>query len=136
MAGPTSKDRLDLRVPARPESIPRVRGAVVAFVAKHGHDDPPAIALAVTEAASNAVVHAYPNGPPGEIRVVVCAEPERLVIVVRDWGHGMLPRPDSPGLGLGLPLIASLASDFRVEVAAGQGTLIRMHFKRAVAAVA
>ena len=63
-----------------------------------------------------------------EVRVVACAEPNRLVVVVRDWGTGMRPRPDSPGLGLGLPTIATLASSFDVEAASERGTLLRMHF--------
>jgi anti-sigma regulatory factor (Ser/Thr protein kinase) len=128
-----AKERLDLRVPARPESIPDVRREVVAFAKGHGAGDPHSIALAVTEAAANAVVHAYRAGPPGDVRVVVCAHPDRLEVVVRDWGGGLSPRPDSPGLGLGLPMIASLASDFRVEAASGTGTLIRMQFERTAA---
>lgn len=128
-----AKERLDLRVPARPESIPDVRRAVVAFAEAHGADDPQAIALAVTEAAANAVVHAYRNEPPGDVRVVACAKLGQLEVVVRDWGSGLRPRPDSPGLGLGLPMIASLATDISVEAAADTGTLIRMHFERASA---
>lgn len=131
-----SPQRIDVRLPARPASIPQLRHAVTAFASEHGAEDPHAIGLAVTEAATNAVVHAYTERPPGEVRVVVCAEPERLVVVVRDWGHGMRPRHDSPGLGLGLPTIATLASSFNVEAAEGEGTLLRMHFERARAQAA
>jgi anti-sigma regulatory factor (Ser/Thr protein kinase) len=67
---------------------------------------------------------------------VVCAEPDQLVVVVRDWGTGMRPRPDSPGLGIGLPTIASLANVFDVEAADGVGTLLRMHFTCAAARAA
>ena len=127
-------DRLDLRVAARPESIPGIRREVLGFVVDHEAPDPHAIGLAVTEAATNVVLHAYPADAPGEVRVVVCVEPERFVVVVRDWGTGLRPRTDSPGLGLGLPVIASLATEFRVEAATGHGTLLRMHFTRAPAA--
>jgi serine/threonine-protein kinase RsbW len=131
-ASPT--DRLDLQLPARPESIPRIRHAVVAFATAHGYEDPGAIALAVTEAATNAVLHAYTaHSEPGEVRAVACAEPAQLVVVVRDWGSGMGPRLDTPGLGLGLPTIATLASSFDVEAAEGAGTLLRMHFTRTAA---
>lgn len=128
------KERLDLRVPAQPESIPGIRRTVMAFVDERGAPDPHAIGLAVTEAATNVIVHAYRDAPAGEVRVVVCAEADRFVVVVRDWGSGLRPRADSPGLGLGLPVIASLATEFRVEAADGQGTLLRMHFTRATAA--
>jgi anti-sigma regulatory factor (Ser/Thr protein kinase) len=131
-ASPT--DRLDLRLPARPESIPRIRHAVVAFATAHGYEDPGAIALAVTEAATNAVLHAYTaHSEPGEVLAVACAEPDQLVVVVRDWGSGMGPRLDTPGLGLGLPTIATLASSFDVEAAEGAGTLLRMRFMRSAA---
>ena len=128
-----AKERLDLRVPARPESIPGIRHGVMAFVAERDAPDPHAIGLAVTEAATNVIVHAYRDAEPGEVRVVVCVEREQFVVVVRDWGTGLRPRADSPGLGLGLPVIASLATEFRVEAAEGQGTLLRMHFTREAA---
>jgi anti-sigma regulatory factor (Ser/Thr protein kinase) len=106
----------------------------MAFVSERAAPDPHAIGLAVTEAATNVTLHAYRDDQPGEVRVVVCAEPERFVVVVRDWGTGLRPRADSPGLGLGLPVIASLATEFRVEAAEGQGTLLRMHFTRSESA--
>ena len=51
----------------------------------------------------------------------------QLVIAVRDRGAGLRPRTDSPGLGLGLPLIASVAN--RVEVFDDEpGTRLQMSF--------
>ncbi|MDP9344893.1 MAG: ATP-binding protein [Actinomycetota bacterium] len=127
-------DRLDLRVDARPEAIPRIRREVMSFVAGRHAPDPHAIGLAVTEAATNVILHGYRDGPPGAVRVVVCAEAARFVVVVRDWGTDLRPRTDSPGLGLGLPVIASLATEFGIEAADGQGTLLRMHFERVATA--
>ena len=134
--GAGCSERLDLRVPARAEAIAGVRRAVMEFVEARRAPDVHGIGLAVTEAATNVVLHAYRDGPPGEVRVVVCVEAGRFVVVVRDWGGGMRPRADSPGLGLGLPVIARLADDFRIEAATGSGTLIRMHFDRAEARAA
>lgn len=131
MAKPVAH-QLDVRLPAVAGSIPLARHQVVTFAAQHRMPDPEAIGLAVTEALTNVVLHAYPEDDSGEVRVVACPEPERLVVVVRDWGAGMRPRPDTPGLGLGLPTIATLASAFDVEAAEGRGTLLRMHFERAV----
>jgi len=111
--------------------IRQLREAAVAFARVHELRDPDAVGLAVTEAATNVVLHAYPDGEQGDIRLVMCPEPERIVVVVRDWGHGMRPRPDSPGLGVGLPTIATVAGAFSVEAADGAGTLLRMHFDRA-----
>src|SRR5215216_379515 len=77
------------------------------------------IKLAVTEAASNAVLHGYLDRPPGKVTLRALVEGPDLLIQVIDEGRGMSPRVDSPGLGLGLSLIASFADD--VEIAAGPG---------------
>ena len=45
----------------------------------------------------------------------------------------MLPRTDSPGLGLGLPLIAQMTESLEVHDRAGGGTEIRMAFALAAA---
>jgi anti-sigma regulatory factor (Ser/Thr protein kinase) len=63
------------------------------------------------------------------MRVVACAEPNRLVVVVRDYGCGMSPRLDSPGLGMGLAIIGRLADEVNVERPADGGTRLRMHFE-------
>jgi serine/threonine-protein kinase RsbW/stage II sporulation protein AB (anti-sigma F factor) len=126
----STTDRIDLRLPALAESIPHIRHAIMSFAERHGYRELEAIGLAVTEAATNAVLHAYVGSEPGDVRAVACAEAERLVVVVRDWGTGMAPRLDTPGLGLGLPTIAALAASFDVEAADGRGTLMRMQFER------
>jgi serine/threonine-protein kinase RsbW len=53
---------------------------------------------------------------------------ERLTVVVHDEGRGMLPRPDSPGLGLGLPLIATLAESLELGTGSEDRTEVRMTF--------
>jgi serine/threonine-protein kinase RsbW len=123
-------DRIELRMSAEAGAIRTLRDAVRRFAVRHDVRDSDAVALAVTEAATNVVVHAYRDGGSGDVRVVACAEPERLVVVVRDYGCGMRPRHDSPGLGMGLSLIGHLASHFNVEAPDGDGTRLRMHFPR------
>src|SRR3712207_7311397 len=49
--------------------------------------------------------------------------------IVSDIGRGVVPRPDSPGLGLGLPLMSTLA--LSVAIGDGEnnrGTEVRMSF--------
>ena len=41
----------------------------------------------------------------------------------------MLPRPDSPGLGLGLPLIATLTESLELGTDADDRTEVRMTFR-------
>ena len=122
--------RLELCARAEPGAIPEIRHAVRDFAASHAVSDTDAVALAVTEAVTNTVLHAYRDGDAGDVRVVCCIEQSRLVVVVRDYGCGMSPRTDSPGLGIGLSTIAHLANAFNVEAPEGQGTRLRMHFSR------
>ena len=51
-----------------------------------------------------------------------------LEIHVCDEGRGMMPRQDSPGLGVGLPIVAKLAERFKVEARPTGGTAVRMFF--------
>jgi serine/threonine-protein kinase RsbW len=86
--------------------------------------------MAVTEACTNVVVHAYEE-EPGRLEVDMLAGEEDLTIVVRDHGAGIQPKPARtapPALGLGLPLIAALSDAFELRGAAGQGTEVRMTF--------
>lgn len=116
---------------AVPESVPSARRAIVDHLADAATTDPPLsdIRLAVSEAISNVVVHAYRDHEPGLVRVRVAVEPPEIELMVQDDGSGMVPRPDTPGLGLGLPLIATLSDPFDVRAAPGGGTRLCMWFK-------
>jgi serine/threonine-protein kinase RsbW len=121
------------RFRAQPEQIADVRHEVMAYAREHGAADPHAVALAVTEAITNAVVHAYVDVPAGgDIEVVAqWLADDTLEVLVCDDGRGMLPRHDSPGVGLGLPLVATLTDHFEVHARSGGGTQVRMAFSAA-----
>jgi serine/threonine-protein kinase RsbW len=129
MAGSTE---FELSVPATPDSIALVRHAVRAALEEHG--TPPEVTadvlLAVSEACTNAVVHAYPDGA-GRLEATVGWVEEDLTITVRDRGTGFAPRVDSPGLGLGLPVIGSLARNLEIRTPPGGGTEVAMTFAAA-----
>lgn len=76
----------------------------------------------------NVVVHAY-DGEPGPLQVEVLQEEEGVTVCVRDFGHGIRPRPDleRPSLRLGLTLIAALSNSFEISGGLQRGTEIRMH---------
>ena len=118
------------RFPAQADQVGRTRREVVAYAREHGAVDPDAIALAVSEAVTNAVVHAYIDAPAtGEVEVFAERHPDNgIEIHVCDEGRGMMPRRDSPGLGVGHPLVAKLAQSFRIETRPSGGTTISMFF--------
>jgi serine/threonine-protein kinase RsbW len=122
-------DPLRLELPAEADSVAPARHAVTAYAERLGVIDSWAVAISVSEAITNGVLHAYNGREPG--RIVVTAELHRgdvLTVTVRDHGHGLTPRSDSPGLGLGLPLVAQLTERFEVESPDDGGTRVRMHF--------
>jgi len=126
---------LDITLPAVPGAVSRARRAVHELaVGRVG--DGYAVALAVSEAVSNVVIHAYRDrdgdSAPGEIHVTVTIYGDELLVSVADEGTGMRPRMDSPGAGLGLPIIATLADRFEVQQQPG-GTRLLLGFRLAAA---
>lgn len=121
---------VELLLHARAENVAIVRHALGALgeVLEVDEQKLSDIRLAVTEACTNVVVHAYPDGQEGPLEVLATLLGDELLVVVRDEGQGIAPRPDSPGLGLGLPLIASLAESVQLGHDAQERTEVRMTF--------
>jgi serine/threonine-protein kinase RsbW/stage II sporulation protein AB (anti-sigma F factor) len=132
-----STPALDVRLPAVPGAASDARRAVHAVAAGHVADSY-AVALAVSEAVTNVVVHAYRDRDsdadvePGQVHVTVTVEGHDLLVAVTDEGMGMTPRPDSPGAGLGLPIIATLSDRFEVQQLS-KGTRLLLGFRLAAA---
>lgn len=125
-------------VPALAENVAPLRHAVVDLAEKCGADEEVRtdLALAVGEACANVVVHAYPPGDVGPLILHAEVRDSEISVSVVDQGQGMTPRPDSPGLGLGLPLIANLSDKLEIrDGPSGVGTDLSMVFalKRAAA---
>jgi serine/threonine-protein kinase RsbW len=121
---------MQLALPARAENIAIVRHAFGALGDAYAIDAQTLsdIRLAVTEACTNVVVHAYPDDREGPMEVLATLLGDELTVVVRDEGRGVGPRPDSPGLGLGLPLIASLTESVQLGRDQEDRTEVRMTF--------
>jgi serine/threonine-protein kinase RsbW len=115
--------------PAVADSVSRARDALSRFAESAGAttEQLDAIRLAVSEAATNIVVHAY-GGHPGEIRVDARLASGELSIQVADDGLGMRPNIDSPGLGVGLALISQVADAFTISKRSSGGTEVQMRF--------
>jgi serine/threonine-protein kinase RsbW/stage II sporulation protein AB (anti-sigma F factor) len=92
------------------------------------------IALAITEATTNAVLHAYRDrDEPGAVAISADFDGECVNFSVSDEGSGLAPRVDSPGLGLGLGLIAQVAdsADVRAPETGGTEVIMRFNVSRA-----
>ena len=116
-------------LPARPSSVRKLRRAVRTFAEANGAsgvllDD---IARAVSEAVGNVVMHAYELGEDGDIHLCADVEDAALEVVVSDDGHG-LHLGESPGMGLGLGMIAESCADFRISEVEPHGTQVWMRF--------
>jgi serine/threonine-protein kinase RsbW/stage II sporulation protein AB (anti-sigma F factor) len=126
-------DVLDETWEAVPTNVPTARHAVISHLSRADTADPPLndIRLAVSEAVTNVVHHAYRTGDVGSVRVRVEIGEEQIEVLVEDDGSGMRPRHDSPGLGLGMPLIASLSQRLDVRTTSRGGTRLCIWFDRA-----
>jgi len=129
-AGPAPE--VVLNMPARAEGVGVVRQALAGLADALAVDAAVLsdMKMAVTEACTNVVVHAY-DEEPGLLEVAMAAGTDDLTIIVRDHGSGIAPKPartEPPALGLGLPLIAALTDSFELRGSAGQGTEVRMTF--------
>ena len=124
-----------LTFPARAEYITLCRLALTGISRLHPLSEEVLadLKLALTEAASNSVRHAYAEGGAGVVHVVYELHPDRLVIEVMDEGAGFdsAPRrgdnaePLTEG-GLGIAIIRAIADD--VEIGSqpnGKGSRLR-----------
>lgn len=121
---------VDLTLPARAASVSRARAAVREFATAHGMegDELGSVLLAVSEAVTNAVVHAFVEREPGRVRLMVWPALDELIVCVSDDGRGMQPRPDSPGLRIGLATIGQVTRSLDIRPSATGGTEVRMAF--------
>jgi serine/threonine-protein kinase RsbW len=113
--------------PAVPDAVPVLRHAAADFAAEHGADTDLCgdIALAVSEAVTNAVKHSQAHADE-PVRLTASVAEDWLEIRVTDRGTGF-GLGESDGLGLGLPTIARLAAQLTISQE-GLGTELRMGF--------
>lgn len=131
MSEPTPE--LVLTTPAEADRIAVVRRAVGGYARVFGADEEMVddILTAVSEACTNAVLHAYLGGPGGVVRVEVSHSDPCLFVSIRDWGSGMSPEVESaevPSLRLGMALMSALADEFQVRSGPTFGTEVSFTF--------
>jgi serine/threonine-protein kinase RsbW len=115
-------------LPARPASVTALRHRAATFAKEQGAGPEVVadVALAVSEAVTNAVKYAYEAEVEGTVELSASVRKPWLEICVRDTGTGF-GRGSTDGLGLGLSIIARLCADMKI-VQEGDGTEVRMRF--------
>jgi anti-sigma regulatory factor (Ser/Thr protein kinase) len=124
-------------LPAVPESVSTLRHKAREVAERVGADEQVAsdIQLAVSEAATNVVVHAFREADPGTLALAAEAHNGEVVFEVIDDGEGLTPRADSPGLGLGLGLMAHEAHRCEIRSSPTGGTEVVLRFELSPAPV-
>ena len=117
-------------VPAEAAQIPGVRRRFAELAAQDGLSDEQAAgaALAVCEAATNAVRHGFPRGTAGTISLTVRVSGGGVWVLVSDDGVGPGEQSDDPGAGFGTGLMQALTSGMQRRPGRGGGTEVEMSF--------
>ncbi len=131
--GGNGSRRVRLRIPARAEYITLGRLALTGLSRLQELSDETLadLKLALTEACSNSVRHAYRDGRDGVVEILYDLHPERLVIEVCDDGPGfdyVASEGEDRGLtegGLGLAIIRSLSDEFELGARDEGGARLR-----------
>jgi anti-sigma regulatory factor (Ser/Thr protein kinase) len=100
----------------------------LAPLAKAARVDLDAVLLAVSEAITNAVIHGYRGEASGVVEIHAQADSGGLTITVTDSGVGMSPNPETPGIGLGVPLMIRFADRVTFDAVTDGGTRVTMRF--------
>ena len=134
--GHTVAQAIRLTIPAKPEYITLGRLALTG-ITRLPRDFPAELLgdmkLALTEACTNSVRHAYGDGA-GTVEIVYELYADRLVVEVCDHGEGFEP-PAEPSRalsdeelsegGLGIAIIEALADEFEIGEGSDGGSRLR-----------
>ncbi|MGI6620101.1 MAG: anti-sigma F factor [Bacillota bacterium] len=115
-------------------SVARVAAATFASFREFSISDIEEVKVAVSEAVSNAVLHAYPDSQ-GMIEVLLENRNDGIQITVKDFGKGIedIDKARQPGfttmpehMGLGFTFMESFMDELHIESQPGSGTTVRM----------
>jgi anti-sigma regulatory factor (Ser/Thr protein kinase) len=132
-AAGSDHQRLEIR--SDPSALGAVRERIEAFALAHGLDEEAAgrMVLAVDEALTNVIRHAYHGATDQPIEIDLAREGDELVVTVRD--HGRVVHPEAirsrdlddirPG-GLGVHIMNECMTQVEFAPADGGGTVLTM----------
>jgi serine/threonine-protein kinase RsbW len=116
--------------PAIPASVRTARREVASFAARHGADAQTisSVTLAVSEACTNAVLHAAERSSPPRITITAESEPGHINVSVRDFGATVRPRLEDLGAHESFAIIQALADEVELRPGVNDGIELRMEF--------
>lgn len=136
---PKTQKEYQLKIPSQSDNLAIIRDVVAKVASRVGFDTDEAskIELAVDEACTNVIKHAYANNSNQMIEVSIKVEEKKLIIIVADKGKGFNPDEIKlPDLnksikegrkgGLGLCLIKTLMDKVEFEIKPGSKTQVKM----------
>jgi serine/threonine-protein kinase RsbW len=136
-AGDPPAQSIRLTIPAKPEYITLGRLALTGIARLRdeplGEEVLGDLKLALTEACTNSVRHAYAGGD-GTVEITYELYADRLVVEVADEGEGFEPPPGSSAKldedelsegGLGIAIIEALADELEITERAAGGSSLR-----------
>ncbi len=139
-------NQVSLVFPSRSANEAFTRSAAAAFAAQLDPtlDELGDIKTAVSEAVTNAIVHAYPDSL-GKVELKLRLYPgNELEIIVRDWGVGIpdIEKARTPLFttgneersGMGFTIMESFMDSLKVKSAPGKGTTVTMRRRIALRA--
>ena len=131
----TTDHAVELTIPSDPKYMRLVRGLVAAAGEVVGFEkrDVNSLCLAVDEACTNIIKHAYDGNHTQRIEVHLAMHPDRLDVRLRDYGRKTDPAKIKPRElhdvrpgGLGVHFIREIMDDVVYDVSADVGTELRM----------
>jgi serine/threonine-protein kinase RsbW len=132
----SSSEKVLLEIPPKPQFVSLCRLALTAICREHRFTDDQIadLKLAITEACSNSIRHAYDDeqhAAVSKVFVTYDMQPDRLVVEVRDEGRGFeyegANTDELPEGGLGISIIRAVCDEFEVVSDAGEsGAVLRL----------
>ena len=125
-------DTLRIEVPAAPEKLSHIRHRLLAWLEPLGVPGAVVadIVLAVNEACTNSVEHAYRDSGTGTIEVEASVKGDNIVVCISDQGAWRIPSSEPSTRGRGLPIME--ATSDHVELSrTNSGTTVRITVRMA-----
>ncbi len=136
---PKTQKKYQLKIPSQSDNLALIRELIAKVASQVGFDDDEAnkIELAVDEACTNVIKHAYNQNANQVLDVLVKTDAKKIIVIVSDKGQGFNPdRVRTPDLnksikegrkgGLGICLMKTLMDKVDFQIKPGQKNQVTM----------